>query len=124
MLAGPYAAVQRRGQPQPHLAVGEELHVSVADRLASGCYLVNVRGSLLATTASGGLKFGDSILVCVEQLQPQVVLRLLNQVQGDEGQALHLLRMSLPQQTDADSSLVALLEALVRITDTGDTKSP
>ena len=107
-VRGTHAAVQRRGQPQPHLAVGEELHVSVADRLASGRYLVNVRGSLLATTASDGLNVGDSLFVCVEQLQPQVVLRLLNQVQGDEGQALDLLRMSLPQQTDVDSSLAAL----------------
>ncbi len=112
-----HAGVQRPGQSQPHLAVGEELHVSVADRLASGRYLVNVRGTLLATTASGGLNVGDSLFVRVEQLQPQVVLRMLNHVQGDEGQALDLLRMSLPHQTDADSSLAALLEALGRITD-------
>lgn len=91
--------------------------MSVADRLASGRYLVNVRGSLLATTASGGLNVGDSLFVRVAQLQPQVVLPLLNHVQGDEGQALGLLRMSLPQQTDADSSPAALLEALARITD-------
>ena len=85
--------------------------------MASGRYLVNVRGSLLATTATGGLNVGDSLFVRVEQLQPQVVLRMLNHVQGDEGQALDLLRMSLPQQTDAGSSLAALLEALGRVTD-------
>ena len=37
----------------------------------------------------------------------------LNQAQGDEGEELDLLRMSLPQQTDADSSLAALFTALV-----------
>ena len=116
-VRGEHVTVQKRGQLQPHLAVGEELHVSVADRLASGRYLVNVRGSLLATTATGELNVGDSLFVRVEQLQPQVVLRMLNHVQGDEGQARDLLRMSLPQQTDAGSSLAALLEALVRITD-------
>ena len=52
-MRGAPTVVQRRGQP--HLAVGEELHVSVADRLESGRYLLNVRGSLLAITASGGL---------------------------------------------------------------------
>ena len=44
-----------------------------------------------------------------------MVLRLLNlnQAQGDEGEELDLLRMSLPQQTDADGSLAALFTALV-----------
>ncbi len=77
-VRGTHATVQGPGQPQPHLAGGKELHVSVADRMASGRYLVNVRGSLLATTASGGLNVGDSLFVRVEQLQPQVILRMLN----------------------------------------------
>ena len=49
------------GQGQPYLAVGEELQVSVARRLASQRYLDNVRGSLLETTAAGQLQSGDSL---------------------------------------------------------------
>ena len=129
----------KQGQPvaphgsaarHPHLAVGEELNVSVAGRLARSRYLVNVRGSLLETTAAGEFNVGDSLAVRVEQLQPQIVLRLKGHAQGETGQALHVLRTLLPQHglassvTGSEDSLLLLLDKLRHLTETAGESLP
>ncbi|MBI3301626.1 MAG: hypothetical protein HYZ72_06065 [Deltaproteobacteria bacterium] len=85
------------------------------EELPSGRLLINLQGSLLEAEALEGLSVGAELFARVEQLQPQIVLRILDPGQGIEAEAARILRANLPHQVLVGDSLNALRQELTRL---------
>ncbi len=105
----------------PPLAVGQEVKAEIVDELNDGLVLVHLAGAFLTAEASDALPLGAKFAARVEQLQPQVVLRVLIEPgEEDESQdestiqaeAVKLLRAEIPHHTSAAGSLGELTQEL------------
>ncbi len=105
----------------PPLTVGQEVEAEVVDELQNGLVLVNIGGALLTAEATETLPTGQAFSARVEQLQPQVVLKLLVET-SEEGnasigpqvqtEAAKLLRAAIPHNATVAESLAALTQEL------------
>lgn len=105
----------------PLLELGQQVTAQVKEQLGGGRLLVEVNGNLLEAAVQGGIpealargdvRPGSSLQVRVEQVQPQVVLRILAQTPGVEGEAVEILRTNLAERVPVSQSLQALQLAL------------
>ncbi|MBI3756352.1 MAG: hypothetical protein HY267_00090 [Deltaproteobacteria bacterium] len=105
----------------PPLSLGQAVEAEIVDELADGLVLVNIAGAFLTAEASDALPLGGRFAARVEQLQPQVVLRVLvGTEEGDESEdgsnvqaeAAKLLRAAIPHHASAAESLRELTQEL------------
>lgn len=98
----------------PSLNVGQELVVHVLEQLPEGHMLLGVQGTRLEAAAPTTLAIGTRLPVVVEQLRPQVVLRVLDPGSAVQAEAAELLRAHLPYRVPAGVALGTLQQALHR----------
>ena len=105
----------------PPLAVGQEVEAEIVDELEDGLVLVHLAGAFLTAEASDALPLGERFAARVEQLQPQVVLKVLVETgekdESEDGstvqtEAAKLLRAAIPHHTSAAESLSELTQEL------------
>jgi hypothetical protein len=94
--------------PLPPLVLGQELEALVVEELDSGRLLLKIGATLIEAESPGGLGIGQSVRLRVEQLQPQIVLRVTAIEPSTEAAAARLLRSHLPLQTDFGELLNSL----------------
>jgi hypothetical protein len=98
------------------LTVGEEVAARVVQQLPGGHVLIDVKGVPVDAAAPPGLQPGAELSLRVAQIQPQVVLHIVEDSPSVETQAVQVVRVNLAERAPAADSLVALREALAVLT--------
>lgn len=100
----------------PPLELGQELEALILEELAGGRLLLKVGATFIEADGPGGLAAGQYLRLRVEQLQPQMVLHVMDVEPTLEAAAARLLRGHLPAHADSGElldSLQYLLSALL-----------
>lgn len=121
----------RDGAPQLlNLEVGQEVMGQVKEALSGERMLVDVKGTLVEAelrgtlpeaASRGQLKAGSELPLRVEQLQPSVVFRILDQAASilTGKDAVQILQANLSNQTPVGQTLQTLQQALANLTGGG-----
>jgi hypothetical protein len=96
----------------PALELGQEIGAIVIQELPQGKLLLNAGGALIDTDNPGGLRAGQHLRLCVEQLQPQVVLHITELEPTIESEAMRLLRSHVPFRAATGETLENLQKQL------------
>jgi hypothetical protein len=99
----------------PPLQLGQELEVSILEELDGGRLLLKIGTTLIEADNPGGLAAGQQVRLRVEQLQPNVVLHIMDVEPTIEAQAARLLRSHLPAHADSGELLDALQRELTAL---------
>lgn len=94
------------------LQPGQTVTGRVVDQLPTGNLLIEVEGIPLEALAPEGLSKGQELPLRVEQLQPQVVLRILPRAEEVQAQALQVLRAHLADRVPAAQAFDQLQQTL------------
>jgi hypothetical protein len=108
----------------PPLAVGQEVSAAVVEQLPNGAVLIDLQGALLEAEAPNALPPGNTFSARVEQVRPQVILRLLpeteeenrtDSVQHIHTEATRLLRARIPHHPAVAETLTELTQELTTL---------
>ena len=102
----------RETAPPLPLTLGQDLVAQLLQQLPNGNLLINVNGVPLEASAPPGLQAGTSVAVQVVQIQPQVVLQILNNATSPVAQAIQIIRANLTDRLGVGESLQELQQAL------------
>jgi hypothetical protein len=100
----------------PPLELGQELEALIVEELTGGRLLLKVGATFIEADGPGGLAAGQYLRLRVEQLQPQMVLHVMDVEPTLEVAAARLLRAHLPAHPDSGElldSLQYILSALL-----------
>jgi len=92
----------------PPLEVGQEISGMIVGELDDGRIILNLGGALIETNNPGGLTPGQNLSLCVDFLEPQVILHIIEQEPTIESEAATLLRQRLFGLTRQDETLILL----------------
>jgi hypothetical protein len=109
--------------PGPALQLGQEVAARVLQPLPDGHFLLEVQGTQVDATAPTNLGAGTQLTLRVEQLQPQVVLQVVDSTPGVEAAAVQLVRGHLADTTTAAQTLNTLQQTLAQAA-AGDSRLP
>jgi hypothetical protein len=98
--------------PLPALELGQELEAFIVEELGQGRLLLKIGTALIQADNPGGLNAGQSVRVRVDQLQPQVVLHVIEVEPTLEAEAVRLLRSHLPPGSGSGELLSFLQDQL------------
>lgn len=93
--------------------VGEEVAARVVQQLPQGNVLLEIQGTPLQATAPSGVVPGTELTVRVAQVQPHVVLQILESTPSAEAQAARMVRAELADPLPAGESVQRVREALI-----------
>jgi len=99
----------------PTLEIGQQLVVRVVQQLPGNHFIIDLQGTLVDASGPAALKGRSVLPVVVEQLEPQVVLRVLSERQGFERLAAEMLRGNLMLRLTAGESIEILRHALTNL---------
>ncbi len=108
----------------PPLAVGQEVSAAVVEQLPNGVVLIDLQGALLEAEAPDALPLGNTFSAWVEQIHPQLILRLLpgteeenraDSVQHIQTEAARLLRARIAHHTTSAERLIELTQELTAL---------
>jgi hypothetical protein len=105
------------------LEIGQQFFVRVLQQISQNHFLIELQGTLVDATGPQALGGRTLLPVVVEQLQPQVVLRVLTQQQGLERLAVQSLRDNLLVRWTTGESMGVLRQALASFVPTADSKA-
>jgi hypothetical protein len=88
----PSSLVFRDPAPVSLFSVGEELKVSIVQRLSARQYLVALKDRMIRADSETPLRAGDELRVRVDQQHPQLVLRVLSENTATRNISLEILR--------------------------------
>jgi hypothetical protein len=111
----PLLQVQPSGQPPPTLpalVVGQQVSARVLQQLPQGQVLLDLQGADVPARAPNDVKPGQVLSLQVAQLQPEVVLHILDSEGGLEAAAVKLLRGHASQPGSTVETLQQLQQAL------------
>lgn len=111
-LPEPGAAWQWTTHPLPPLELERVLEATVVQRLPDERWLLDIDGVWVAAEDPGGLEVGQRLRLYVEQLQPQVVLLIVEKESAVDGEVARLWRTHVPFQLGAGASLDKLQKQL------------
>lgn len=109
-----------QGMNRSTLEIGQQLVVRVMQQISQNHFVIELQGTLVDASGPQALRGRTVLPVVVEQLQPQVVLQVLNERQGLERLAMQSLRDNLLFQLPSGESIGALRQALANLAPTPD----
>lgn len=122
-ITQPGAARSAQAHLLPTLEVGQQLIVRVVQQLAGNQFVIDLQGTLVDASGPAALKGRTVLPVMVEQLEPQVVLRVLSERQGFERLAAEMLRGNLALRLTAGESIGILRQALANLSASSEPNS-
>ncbi len=101
----------------PPLELGQELEGLIVEELVDGRLRLKLGATFIEADGPGGLAAGQYLRLRVEQLQPQMVLHVVDVEPTVEAAATRLLRGRLPAHVDSGELLDSLLYLLSALLD-------